>query len=1270
MPTKFLKDITPASAPTVPGDKLVGVQGGTADVLFDQSQLTPNLPVLPLASTAPATADTLAGVTAGGVQERWTLTQIGSVIGGSGGGGAATDTLQFSTQLAAQTTAIPDTVNFVNIAGFKTPGDGGGGTYARISARPPSPWTGMGPIPQVAPPPVPPSFSSVGVPTLVYSTTFGQWGEDGIYGYILKPILAGTLAFVVIFDMGTGAPPATFTDTAGNTYTLGGSLQVPGGAFQTIYYCLNPVFAPVGTTFNLPAATSSRVVHAYTVPGFSGATLDQVATQLQAGAATGGVSITSPTLTAAPELVIGLVYVGHNTVDAPVSPTNLFVYTPPANWIDLGPPISSGNVVSCTVVNATTPVVFHPTWDVGFAPTNTVSILLTFKTFPRTALNASYWQLKPTYPLHTAAYGIDPATKDNVKLYELFGNYLASIAPPSSQIGSEPILAGRALGTVTISIANPAVVTVNSPTFLQAGLRNGQRISFQTTGALPAPLVPNKIYYVLWGTVKSLTATGPSNQLTFQLTTQPLFQNLHGSNTGSFHVTVNITGPISTLGGTQSGTHSITIYDENWVDFVLDPGLYWAGGNAAPGIGWGLKKLRMYASGAKTMSDAMFTSNYIVDQNAPSGQLIYQTQFQTTNARTTGRNQNFVVVTTPANAANFHVNSWVVLMAIEMQSSGNGNWNPYYFEYQKIQSIDVSGALTGTPGTITFYDKLQYNYKSTYPVFRALAGGNGPVGPGTIAQFADCFDQEVEVHGLSIYGVNQQTAGCMVSLKFVDCDVWGFAFKTGPTPVLLRKFTMENCRFYNFVPEVDKMIDTCEYINCTFDESSYLFLQSASINKMVIDRCRFMGGNTGFGGTAKDLTIRNSQMAGALQIGPVYGGTERMLIENCDIQSIFMQDGQSEALGVDTTTFSNGTITIAAGTTSFFGPWHGALPDICPAPWAAPGAKVLVTLEGSVSPEGALGRTDVSSSPMAVFEVLDVRTNVGNDFLIDTTLRNFPSTTITFTASVSGTTMNVTAIAPAGAFLMRGMDITGGGMPAGTRIVHDLGIPNTTNNLGAYTLNNSATIASTTFTASVNAHRIFLPHPCGRLTVQNCTGGRFFTDQAGAPPDLPMFSYFRRRFFGLVSNNSLEEKPWLVGNLASMTVNVMRAYTGPDSTFTMNITTFGWAVLGGNTYPIWSQQVVNVKTAGVRTWTGTGAPTGAVAGDTLAAIPYFLSGVQWFQMSNPTGNLNPADAVSAWADVVVTVQTDQGINTANLTLRTNTTPADAYGGTVTGATTS
>lgn len=81
------------------------------------------------------------------------------------------------------------------------------------------------------------------------------------------------------------------------------------------------------------------------------------------------------------------------------------------------------------------------------------------------------------------------------------------------------------IGTPTISVANPAVVTLTAH-----GLVAGQLVQFSTTGALPAPIVAGAYYYVL-------AAGIDANDFEISLT--------------------NGGAAIVTTGGTQSGTHSV-----------------------------------------------------------------------------------------------------------------------------------------------------------------------------------------------------------------------------------------------------------------------------------------------------------------------------------------------------------------------------------------------------------------------------------------------------------------------------------------------------------------------------------------------------------------------------------------------------------------------------------------------------------------------------------------------------------------------------------------
>lgn len=106
-------------------------------------------------------------------------------------------------------------------------------------------------------------------------------------------------------------------------------------------------------------------------------------------------------------------------------------------------------------------------------------------------------------------------------------------------LGPSPTLLA---GTPTITIANPAVVTLTAH-----GLVAGQVVQFSTTGALPAPLVSGVNYYVLAA----------------------------GLDSNDFEVSLTAGGTaISTTGGSQSGTHSVyqmNIANASGISFTASP---------------------------------------------------------------------------------------------------------------------------------------------------------------------------------------------------------------------------------------------------------------------------------------------------------------------------------------------------------------------------------------------------------------------------------------------------------------------------------------------------------------------------------------------------------------------------------------------------------------------------------------------------------------------------------------------------------------------------
>ena len=239
-------------------------------------------------------------------------------------------------------------------------------------------------------------------------------------------------------------------------------------------------------------------------------------------------------------------------------------------------------------------------------------------------------------------------------------------------------------------------------------------------------------------------------------------------------------------------------------------------------------------------------------------------------------------------------------------------------------------------------------------------------------------------------------------------------------------------------------------------------------------------------------------------------------------------------------------------------------------------------------------------------------------------------------------------------------------MPAGTFITSDVRLPNSSGNLGVYYLNNSANIGSTTFTATIPL--VFLQALAPRTTVIDSSGCQFLSDQAGAPPDIPIYSYFRRAFGGFAQTtnyNSLSAVD-LMGNLLNWTINVIRPYTGGESSYTCELTLFGFGTFnsGANLYPTAINVTIDLKTAGTRVLTATGF-SGSAGADSLSSVPFFLTGAHIINIgpSNSGG-----DTLAEMPFFTMQAQCDQGIGFGTMQASTATTSFDVLADTTTGAT--
>jgi hypothetical protein len=1187
-----------------------------------------------------------------------------TTAGGGGGGVSGVGSPAFATVAEVQVATIPDTSSAVQTFSYNALGDNGGGIYTRVSSLPPI-YVGDG----AAVGGMAPSITSGIVPVLIYATNLndisGASGFASLHGFgpTALPIIAGGLVIVVLNNFNRGSatpitPPSSFTDSVGNTYLFAASAFFDQLSSTAVYYCSNPIAAPAGSTFLSLSTVGGGALQltdilVYQVVGFASAVFDQSASSTASGTTTN--TATTSTLGAFPQLAIAV-----NMVQG--SPrfgvSGVTSHTVPSGWLDIGPPITGANIAAAIAVNSSTPITFTSTWAPG---RNSALLIATFKTYPRAVFDPSFWQLKPDWPVHTAQYGISPGAPDSASPFISFTSYLASIAPPSATSDGKAISIGtgpQGSQTVTISNGSPCVVTITGTATeqgngLQVPISNGQAISFPDNGdTLPAPLQHNTKYYVQYGTI--VASGSPNFSISFNISTVSIFNAAEGyQKTGQKGTAINTTSA-------GSGTHQYVTYGDSWVDFVLDPGLYYVSNNQQIGFGAGLKKVRLLAYGVRFQSNIYFGSVAWSDINSSISPSFsaqpFVSRFNSTDC-SSGQWPNSITLITPGDAANFWINSWVALMSSELQSSVVGNWNAFTFEFAKVQSVNA------TTGVVTFYDRLKYNYTATSPLFVAPNGAwpGAVCGSATAVQLSDSFTQELEVHGAVFTGPTEEQFSGVLSVRIVDCVIYGWGYKAGPFPSFMRNFTAERCRFFSTVSEVDKMIDTLRYIDCDFDDNSRLLIQSASINKTMIERCKMHD----MTGTGKDCTIRDTYISGNLELGAGLGLTERLCLINTDVHSISFAF-QEGSLLVKTTdvTFSAGTISTPSGgalgwsTTSA----GGVLPTN-PFLWGVPGGKAVVTHSGSILVNGNSHRTfggnvalNGALNMMDAFSVLKVYVDGSGNYSVDTTLAALPTCQVVVVGSISGTTLTVTSFtttvsAPFTPCLISGMTISGPGVAAGTTITQDMGVPNNVAGIGTYTLSASATAgAGSTFTCSIPMY--FFCHPCPRFTAIGCTGGRLMADMAGAQPDTPLYSYFRRGFAGSSLNTFINSGYVnIAGRMLSWTINVVKPYTGTAPAYNCTVAMFGYMTVGANRVPVFLNQVVNTLVAGVRTITSASGTTVGLSGDTLAAVPpsVWLTGGHLIVIATPAGG-GTGEGLDKLPYIIMTAQTTHGIESPSMTV--------------------
>jgi hypothetical protein len=164
------------------------------------------------------------------------------------------------------------------------------------------------------------------------------------------------------------------------------------------------------------------------------------------------------------------------------------------------------------------------------------------------------------------------------------------------------------------------------------------------------------------------------------------------------------------------------------------------------------------------------------------------------------------------------------------------------------------------------------------------------------------------------------------------------------------------------------------------------------------------------------------------------------------------------------------------------------------------------------------------------------------------------------------------------------------------------------------------------------------PHPCPSINVVNCRGALGGWTQTG-----PVRAATKDQLV-LTGNATTGYSQgrcnlYVFGTLTSLTINVLRAYTGANGSENL-VLAGGYAAYDTSYAGATLSLSVDVKTAGIRSWSA-GSWSGSAGGDSLGTINAgdWWIGFPYFKFDNDMSG----DALYKQPIVIITAQTDQGI---------------------------
>ena len=209
----------------------------------------------------------------------------------------------------------------------------------------------------------------------------------------------------------------------------------------------------------------------------------------------------------------------------------------------------------------------------------------------------------------------------------------------------------------------------------------------------------------------------------------------------------------------------------------------------------------------------------------------------------------------------FSAPGWALIAGVDLESGVGFPSSPAFFQYVQITAINSS------TGVITFVPPLLHDYLTTWP-FYGFSSGIDQGGPATLYAFDPSWNATVEWQGLT-FTSTQQLDGEAKDITYRDATFTGSGNACA--------FTTQNAAF---------QIINSKMLSCTMEYDK--MVQSATLNKVIIDQVNLQTANNGFAfnnstarnlnGSAQNMTISNSVVTGAFQIGPTNDGRANTLV--------------------------------------------------------------------------------------------------------------------------------------------------------------------------------------------------------------------------------------------------------------------------------------------------------------------------------------------------------------------------------------------------------